>query len=105
MALSYIAEDTGQPYFQSPMGNDCPDDVNEVHEETLIDYLRSVEVSLREDFVHRLNDALRYSCHILIELSTIPTVAGINLYGDSKQRTLPTGSEIHQKGRKCNMLA
>ena len=51
--------------------------LNDVEEETLVDYLRSVEVPL-QDMVHRLNDAFRFSCQILIELSSLPTVVSID---------------------------
>ena len=60
---------------------------NDVADEYLIDYLRSIEVLLQDSLVFRLNEALRYSCRILIELSSLPSVSKMHLEDDFKHRS------------------
>ena len=57
-----------------------------MEDEYLIDFLRSVEVSLQDSLVFRLNEALRYSCRILIELSSLPTVSKMHADDDWKEK-------------------
>ena len=43
-------------------------------------------MSLQDGLVFRLNDALRYSCRILIELSSLPTVSKMHIEDDIKDK-------------------
>ena len=69
-------------------------ETNEVEDEYLIDYLRSIEVSLQDNLVFRLNEAIRYACRILIELSSLPTVSKIHSEGDCKDRVSLERTEV-----------
>ena len=82
-------------------------ETNEVEDEYLIDYLRSIEVSLQDNLVFRLNEAIRYACRILIELSSLPTVSRINSEGDCKDRISLERTEVIKstsKSRKRNHI-
>ena len=80
-----ISDDAKSPGHQLISKN--KKNTSDVQDEDLIDYLRSNEVCLQEGMVFRLNEALRCSSRILIELSSLPTVSIIHSQAEFQERS------------------
>ena len=83
-----ISEDVKSPSHQQSISKN-KNNTSDVQDEDLIDYLRSNEVCLQEGMVFRLNEALRCSSRILIELSSLPTVSIVHSQAEFQEKRCP----------------